>query len=328
VFEVISADTVEMSFGRDALFEERLEVFPAEPASVAHSPGSTAAITQAFIKERDDAQGQVKEQAKTIEKLGHHVYKVEADAQLPVEDKRRLDRLKIDCQNLRKENARLFENLRAAESETATLRDNIAEKAQKVKGALKKTKNAKEVASKEEEKAKNAMHDMKRQVEEARKMRKDCNAARAALEAQQKITEDLRAELKLEQSGKPHLRDTEGSRSDFTTLVVPLELRIHRADHMKTLSRLRFRRKYFLHMAQSWHETWTTRQEEQDKEEDHEGEYATESEENALDDESENKLYGGMVEGGDMMTGAEHDGWRSMKGIKAVCRDAQARYGS
>jgi hypothetical protein len=215
--------------------------------------------------------------------------------------------------------------LKAAESETATLRDTISEKAQKVKGALKKSKNAKEVAGKEEQKAKDAVNERTQLLKSQKEMRKERNDALANLAEQQKIAEDLRAELKLEQSGHPHLRDTEGSRSNCTTLVVPLEFRTKRADHMKMLSRLRYRRKYFLHMALGWHVAWTTREDE-DAEEEEDG-YATGDEEEDLDDEEEDKLYGGMVEGG-VMTGAEHDGRRSMKGIEAVCRKAEAKYGS
>jgi chromosome segregation ATPase len=310
-----------MSFGLDALFEERLEAFPAEPASVSHTPGSAKAVIRALIKERDEAQAQVKEHATTIEHLENRIYKkVEADQELSVDVVRRLHRLETDVQNLRKENARLHDNLKAAESETATLRDTISEKAQKVKGALKKSKNAKEVAGKEEQKAKDAVNERTQLLKSQKEMRKERNDALANLAEQQKIAEDLRAELKLEQSGHPHLRDTEGSRSNCTTLVVPLEFKIKRADHMKTLPRLWYRQKYFLHTALIWHQAWATREEEDAEEEDG---YATGSEE----DEEEDKLCRGMVEGG-VMTGAEHDGWRSMKGIEAVCRKAEGRYGS
>ncbi|KAF2825859.1 hypothetical protein CC86DRAFT_294485 [Ophiobolus disseminans] len=310
------------------MFEERLEVFPAEVSSISHSPGSFDAVIKALIKERDDVQSQVKEQACTIEQLERRVYaRVAADAQLPVDVVRRLNRLESDCLNLRKENAKLHDNLKAAESETATLRDTISEKAQKAKGALKKTKNAKEVASKEETKAKNAVHERQQLLKSQREMKEERNHARRARAEQEKITEDLRAELKLEQSGRPHLRDTEGSRSNVTTLVIPIELKINRADHMRTLSRLRFHQQYFLTTVQGWHETWTTRAQEGD--DDGQEGYADDSEVDGLDyEDKEDKLYGGMVEGGEMMTDAEHDGWRSMKGLEAVCRNAQARYGN
>jgi chromosome segregation ATPase len=327
-----------MSFGLDALFEERLEVFPADVSSVAHSPSSADVVIRAIIKERDDAQALVKQHATAIAQLEHRIYsKVAPDADLPVEIVRRLHRLETECQNLRKETTTLRDNLKAAESEAATLQESISVKAQKVKGALKVSKKAKEVAGKEEEKAKSAASDKKRHLEAERKQRKECSEALRKLEAQIKITEDLRAELEREQSGYPHLRDTEGSRSNFTTLVVPLEFRIKRTDHMRMLSRLRFRPKYFLHEAHKWHQAWMTRLQEDDAEEDEKEEYAMESDvdedgdeqnDDEQNDDGGDKLYGGMVDGGEIMTGAEHDGWRSVKGIQAVCRTAEARYGS
>jgi hypothetical protein len=323
-----------MSFGLDALFEERLEVFPADVSSVAQSPSSADVVIRTLIKERDDAQALIKEHARTIEKLEHRIYsKIAPDAGLPADVVNRIHCLETERQNLRKRNTTLRENLTAAESEAATLQESISVKAQKVKGALKVSRKAKEVAGKEEEKAKNAASDKKRHLEAERKQRKQCSEAMRKLEAQVKITEDLRAELEREQSGYPHLRDTEGSRSNFTTLVVPLEFRIKRADHMKMLSRLRFRPKYFLHEAHKWHQAWMARLREEDAEENEkEKEYAAESDdeedEDGVDDVGGDKLYGGMVQGGDLKTGAEHDGWRSRKGIQGDCRTAEAQYES
>jgi chromosome segregation ATPase len=134
-----------MSFGLEALFEERLEAFPAEPLSVPHSsPGSAESVIMSLIKERDDLQALFKDHTSTIEHLERRIYhEVAADAQLSVDVLRRLDRLESECQQLRTQNMKLNENLKAAGSETATLRDAIDEKSQKIKGALKKTKNAK-----------------------------------------------------------------------------------------------------------------------------------------------------------------------------------------
>jgi chromosome segregation ATPase len=313
-----------MSFGLEALFEERLEVFPAEPSSILHPAGHADAVIMALIKERDDLQAKLEDHVKTIDQLERRIYsKIAPDALLPADVVRRLHRLETESHNLRKENATIKDNLRAAESETATLRDTITEQAQKAKGASKKTKNAKEVAGKVEEKAKDAVNDKQRRLASERKMRKERNDALAALSEQEKTTEDLRGELAKEQSGKPYLRDTEGPKSNITTLVVPMEFKIRRLDHMKTLTRLRSRQKYFISMAQQWHETWIAMERENDEDgEESEGEYV----EDYMEDEEQDMLYGDMVEGGDMMTGAEHDGWRSMRGLEAACRNVEDRY--
>jgi hypothetical protein len=76
-------------------------------------------------------------------------------------------------------------------------------------------------------------------------------------------------------------------------------------------------------MAQQWHETWIAMERENDEDgEESEGEYV----EDYMEDEEQDMLYGDMVEGGDMMTGAEHDGWRSMRGLEAACRNVEDRY--
>tara|TARA_R110002003_G_scaffold248_2_gene17636 strand:+ start:42375 stop:43280 length:906 start_codon:yes stop_codon:yes gene_type:complete len=299
-----------MSFGLGALFEERLEVFPAEPSSILHPAGNADAVIMALIKERDDLQAKLEDHVKTIDQLERRIYsKIAPDALLPADVVRRLHRLKTESHNLRKENAKTKDNLRAAESETATLRDTITEQAQKAKGANKKTKDA--------------VNEKQRHLASERKMRKERNDTLAALSEQEKTTEYLRGELAKARSGKPYLRDTEGPRSQFTTLVVPMEFKIRRLEHMKTLTRLRSRQKYFISMAQQWHETWIAM--ERENEEDGEvvdGEY----EEDYMEDEEQDMLYGDMVEGGDVMTGAEHDGWRSMRGLEAACRNAEDRY--
>jgi hypothetical protein len=253
---------------------------------------------------------------------------VASDAQLPVDVVRRLQRLENDCQHLRVQNAKLHENLKAAESETATLRDTIAEKSQKMKGANRKTKNAKEVAVKVEEKAKDAVNDKQRHLASERKMKKKRNDTLMKLSAEWKIAEDPRAELKIEQSGKPHLRDTEGSKSSFTTIVVPIDFRIRRLDYYRIIQRLRFNQNFFIDRMQEWHEKWLAKLNEENEEEVEADIYNGESDEDGLlyEDDDDDKLYGVMVEGGDMMTGAEHDSWHSMRGLEQICRAAHAQH--
>ncbi|KAL5119980.1 Trafficking protein particle complex subunit 31 [Pleosporales sp. CAS-2024a] len=323
-----------MSYGLEALFQDHLEVFPADSAA-AHYPTAAQfqSIVRPLIRERDRLQAQVKEQASTIETLERWLYtKVASHAELPVHVVRRLHLLENQCQQLKDRNAQLSDNLRAAESETATLRDTVAEKSQKVKGASKKVKNAKETAGKEEEKAKGAINDKQRHLASERKMRTERNDALAALATERKIIEDLRAELQVEKSGVPHLRETEGSMSNFTTLVVPIEFKIRRIDHYRTMRRLRSSPDYLLARMQEWHENWRVKHhdessaEQDDYNEEDDDEDEEEEDGYELADKHEDKLYGGMVEDGGMMTGAEHDSWRSMKGIKKACRNAEGRY--
>jgi len=242
-----------MSFGLDALLDERLKVFPADASSITHSPSSISTVIHTLIKKREDALTQAKEHAATIDKLSRRIYSEAApDATLSAEVVQRIQRLENECQNLRKEKVRLRENLNAAEKEAVTLQESVSAKAQKVKGALKTSK------------AKNAASDKKRHLDAERRQRKECSNALKELARQAKITEDLRAEVEMERSDYPHLRDTEGRRSNFTVLVVPEEMRIKRAEHMKTLSKLRFRHKSFLHEAHKWHQAWMTRLAEED----------------------------------------------------------------
>ncbi|KAF1921358.1 NO signaling/Golgi transport ligand-binding domain-containing protein [Ampelomyces quisqualis] len=312
-----------MTFGLEALFEERLEVFPTEPSSVLHATNShVEAVIKSLVKERDDLQVQAREQASTIEQLERRIYtKVAADAQLPVDVVRRLQRLENDCQHLRSQNAKLNENLKAAESETATLRNTIAEKAQKMKGANKKTKNAKEVAVRVEEKAKDAVNDKQRHLASERKMKKERNDALMELSAERKIAEGLRTELKIEQSGKPHLRETEGSKSNFTTVVVPIEFRIRRQDYYRTIRRLRVNHNFLIDRMQEWHGKWLEKlneENEEEEEEEEDGGYPEDSGEDGSLYGDDGMLYGGMLEGGNIMTGAEHDSWRSMRGLEQI----------
>jgi hypothetical protein len=64
-----------MSFGLEALFEERLEAFPAEPASVLQStPSHVEAVIRSLVKERGELQAQVKDHTNTIEHLERRIY--------------------------------------------------------------------------------------------------------------------------------------------------------------------------------------------------------------------------------------------------------------
>jgi hypothetical protein len=299
-----NGDTRQMSLGLEALFEERLEVFAAEPTPVpSYFAGGTEAIVQSLIRERNGLQAQVKEDAVTIEQLRHRNYsKLAADAALPPETVRRLCQLEHDNERLRKENNKLSENLRAAERETATLRDSLEDKSQKVKGANKKTKIAKQVAVKEEEKAKTAVNEKDEQKKLRKQMKQEEDEARKAHQEQEKMVQDLLAELSIEQAGSVHLRETEGTQSDSTTVVIPMELIIRRQDYRPIQDILEANRVSYVNRAKEWYEAWKLgKGEENDT-------VVRVVGANYLDDEKEkDKLYGDMIEDGFMMTGGEHD---------------------
>jgi hypothetical protein len=162
-----------------------------------------------------------------------------------------------------------------------------------------------------EEQAKDAVNYKQHHIALERKMRKKRNDALAALMEQQKIAEALRTELEAEQSGRPHLRDTEGMKSNCITIVVPVEYKVRRTHCTRTMMWLRSSPNYYMDIVKGWYETWMTKLKEESYGEDRD--YTEGVEEDDVNNEYEDKIYGDMVEGGDMVTGAEHDGWRRSK---------------
>jgi len=320
VLELTDQFPRQMNLGLEALFEERLEVFPAESVTVKDCNTEHAAdLIKALIRERDDLQAQIREHATTIEQLTRRLHsKPHSNTIEPTETVNRLYRLEHENDVLRKEKDKLSDNLRAAEVETATLRSRLEDKSQKVKGANKKTKNAKQVAEKEGEKAKDAVQDKQRCAKAEKQMKQQRNEAKAALQEQVKMVDILQSELAMERSGIIHLRETEGTQSDLTTMVMPMEFLIRRQDYVHVQDTLESNRISYVDRAMEWYEKWKVGQE---KEEVRQVVGA-----NYVDDEKKDKLYGDMIEAGFMSTGAEHDGWRSMKGIKQICRNAEAAY--
>ncbi|OAL05295.1 hypothetical protein IQ06DRAFT_361529, partial [Phaeosphaeriaceae sp. SRC1lsM3a] len=216
-------------------------------------------IIGSLIKERDNLQALVDKHATIIAQLEHRLYsKVTASATLPTDVVDRLHRVENENVYLKKENAKLSDNFRAAENEVATLRDRVEERTRTVKGAIKKTKSAKEVVVKEEERAKNAIHDKQRHVKSEKNMRKERGEALAACEEQRKLAEDLRAELEMEQSANVRLRENEGTNSNSTTVVIPMTLLIRRQDYLHIQDILESNRISYIDRAQGWYETWKT----------------------------------------------------------------------
>ena len=63
-------------------------------------------------------------------------------------------------------------------------------------------------------------------------MRQERNEAVAEVASLNKLCDDLQADLELERSGRPHLRNS-GSTSDTVIAVIPVELSINRAYFLK-----------------------------------------------------------------------------------------------
>lgn len=183
--------------------------------------------------------GQAEERGKTVDDLDRRTAKTAAGSDLPADTVRRLNRLESEVTRLRSENTQLKDTLKAIEYENVNLGDKNDGKTRKLKGANKKVKNAKEVAGKEEEKAKDAQGGKQRHLASERKMKKERGDALAALQQQRKLNCDLRAELEVEQSGAPHMRDAAADPNN-TTAVVPIQFDICRTDVQPMMRVLRW----------------------------------------------------------------------------------------
>lgn len=141
----------------------------------------------------------------------------------------------------------------------------------------------------------------------------------AACETQRKLAEDLRAELEIEQSENVHLRETEGTDSNNTTVVIPMTLLIRRQDYIRIQDVLECNRLSYVDKAKEWYEMWkkTAREDEAPK---------VVGADYVDDEKKRDKLYGDMIEDGFMSTAAEHDGWRSMRSLETTCRRAEEHY--
>lgn len=152
-------------------------MFPHDLSSASQLSSTTAtSVIKGLIRERDALHAQSIEDTSTIEQLQRRLYAKATDndaTNLPYEIVTRLHRRENEVQRLRKTNDSLKDNLTAAENETCLPREQLVDRQEKMKGANKKTKNAKEVASKEEKKAKTAVGDEQRHVESVKKIRRE-----------------------------------------------------------------------------------------------------------------------------------------------------------
>ncbi|KAF2848179.1 hypothetical protein T440DRAFT_509742 [Plenodomus tracheiphilus IPT5] len=325
-----------MSFDLEALFCERMEVFaePPRPVKVQQAdsqdasehpmPGSDGLqqnTIQALIQERDSWKTQAHDLAAKNETLEKRIHsKRIARSDFSDDAICRAERLQHDNTRLRAEVLHLKESLKAAESENTTLCDDNDGKTRKLKGANKKFKNAKDAAGKEEEKAKGAVSDKQRHLASERKMKKERNDALAALQEQTKINEDLRAELTIEKSDTPHLRDT-ATDPNNTIVVIPIEFEIRRIDFTKLLPSLHANQVAYRVNSRLWYKEWKKPQEE----------VRQVVGADYVDDErdkkkmNDKKIYEDLIEmpKGYIETAAEHDGRRSKRGLEAICRRSE-----
>lgn len=324
----------------DELFAERLEIFP---GPTPHERSSTVArslntgdidsealkgaheeddavreIINSLIRERDSLQAEIKDQANIIQILERRCHNKEiSQSDLPGDVVRRLNRLTVENERLKRNNEELKGDLKSAETENVNLYDENEGQAKKLKGANKKVKNAKDVAGKEEQKAKDAVLDKQRRLASERKMRKEKNDALAALEEQKKITEDLRAELAIEQSGVPHIREN-GSTVHNPTVVIPVQFEVRRGDFRRISSVLESNQMIMTENLKLWYEEWK-----KVKEVDYEVVGA-----NFENKDKTARIFEDMGDdtNGFVKTGAEHDGRRSKVALEAICRSAEEQH--
>lgn len=275
-------------------------------------------VILALVRERDSLQAKVADQALQLEGLERRVYSKELPtAGHTLDVVQRINRIEKDNTRLRSEIAQLKDNLKATETENVKVCNENDGKARKLKGASKKVRDAKKVAVVEEEKAKGAISDKQRHLASERKMRKEHGEARAALQAQMKINEDLRAELEVEQSGTPHMRDTAEDVNN-TVVVLPVQFEMRRSDFLKLKLALEAHQMAITDNLTRWYNEW--------KKPKLEVKQVVGA--NYVDDEKSARVYEDMVEmpNGYLETGAEHDGWRSRRALEVVCRQAEDKH--
>ncbi|KAF2260385.1 hypothetical protein CC78DRAFT_547588 [Lojkania enalia] len=285
-------------------------------------------ITDSLVQDRDNWKAKAKAYGTTFDAHRSFRGSAYADLHLPVDVVARLNYLEREYTRLRTENADLKNTLRASKRENVVLNEESAGKSRKLKGAKKNFRQAKNAAKHEEEKAKSAVHDKNQRLASERKMRKERNDALAAYEEQKKISEELRVELEVERCGRPHLRE-DGTEADETTVVVPIEFKIDRADFRKLVIVFDSNQMKITDELERWYKQWK-----KPKEVVVPGSELVEDERKKIrigaDIYADSNKWWGRVdrELGVTETGAEHDGWVSKRGLLNICRHAQASYNS
>lgn len=287
---------------------------------------------QDLVDERDAWKLKAEEGAILIEKLEKRQrLKTRNDPTLARDAASHLNSLERENQRLKTENKQLKENLRETEGEKVYLSHENHDKANKLRGANKKVHKEKDTANKEKEKAKSAVNDKNARLKAERNWRKERNDALAALEEMRKVNEQLRAELEIEKSGYPHMRE-DGTEQDYTTVVIPIQFKIHRGDYLGLQRIFDVNRMKLTDQLENWYTQWKKAKRAQSNVVG--ANYVPENKAKKI--RVGEHLYDDMIESTEAanggvyipQTGAEHDGWRSKRGLSDICRNVQADYNS
>ncbi|KAF2997048.1 TRAPP subunit trs31 [Curvularia kusanoi] len=274
----------------------------------------------------DRAQREVSHYKKAYEGLERRTCKTAmSNIDLPAELTRRMRKLESEFQRQQIENKQLRGSLKVAESEVATLQHEVASQKDKIKGAGRKVRNAKEVAGKSDEIAKHAVHNKQLRVSSERKMKDERNEALAKVASLTKRCDELQSDLLEETSGRPHLRKINDS-SDEAVAVIPIEVTVLRSHFIRLFADFESYQLSITEEMQRWYDGWK-----KGKDGIHQSVFAYLS-----SDKSDKarlhyeKLYGDMVGlvDGHEQTGAEHDGPRSKHSLETTCRKAEERHNS
>jgi hypothetical protein len=283
-----------------------------------------------ITKDRDEWKSKAEEFAKIIDELQKRANaNLRANPHLGNEVATRLSQLENENRRLKSDITELRENLDSAEREKSILQNDNSGKSWKLEGASKKVRDAKAMAEKEEEKASKAVQDKQQRAGTERKMRLEKNAALADLAEERKKNEKLTAQLATEQGGHPHMRDAESNEvyTDYTTVVIPIEFKIHRGDFIKLQMVFEANMMKTHDEFERWYTEWKKPKKDEIKvvganyvsRDDGDKRQKIRLGEDFYEDMTEHR------EDGDMyipQTGAEHAGWRSKRGLEDICRRA------
>ncbi|CAI6340969.1 unnamed protein product [Periconia digitata] len=195
-----------------------------------------------------------------------------------------LDSLFAKDRHLVNENKRLREDLQNAKRQVTLLSDDNEGKARKIRGAHKKAQNARDMAVKEEEKAKEAVNQRNQSLkQQQQQQKKNMNASLAEVASHKKMVQTLESDLLTAWSGHPYLKDKTATTEDEIASF-SISLKIRRKDFPP-----------FKHILVNSQAKMTAELEDQ---------------------------YHDWKERQQCVTGYEHDGQRSSRGLQVVAQHA------